>query len=92
MTTDDIAVSLGPVQQTLLIPLLGRAKETRRKGLLNDPKAVQIVERLDYDFSKWEGTASLVGSCIRTRMFDEEVKDFLQQHPAGTVVGNSVAV
>jgi O-methyltransferase involved in polyketide biosynthesis len=81
------AVELGPVQETLLIPLLGRAAETRRAGgLLRDPKAVEIVEQLDYDFSKWEGIRSLVGASLRTRMFDEEVRAFLAEHPGGTVV------
>ena len=32
---DSVAVDLGPIQETLLIPLLGRAEETRRPlGLL----------------------------------------------------------
>jgi O-methyltransferase involved in polyketide biosynthesis len=82
-----ISVELGPVQETLLIPLLGRAEETKRKnGLVHDPKAVSIVESLDYDFSKWRGIRSLVGASIRTRMFDEEVSAFLRAHPEGTVI------
>ncbi len=84
---NDIKVELGPVQETLLIPLLGRAKETHKtQGLVNDPKAVEIVDRLDYDFAKWNKIPSLVGSCIRTCMFDEEVSEFLNDHPEGTIV------
>ncbi|MEM9456739.1 MAG: class I SAM-dependent methyltransferase [Myxococcota bacterium] len=80
-------VDLGPVQETLLVPLLGRALETgKRRGLLCDPKAVEIVDRLDYDFDRWRGARSLVGACLRTRMFDEDVRDFLDMHPEGTVV------
>jgi len=82
----DVNVELGPVQETLLVPLLGRAMETRRKGLVNDPKAVEIVERLDYDFDKWRGGRSVVGATIRTRMFDEVVQRFLSKHPEGTIV------
>jgi O-methyltransferase involved in polyketide biosynthesis len=82
-----IAVELGPVQETLLIPLLGRAWETKRsRGLIKDDKAVEIVDALDYDFSKWHGTPSLAGATIRTRMYDDEVKRFLKKHPEGTVV------
>ncbi|MEM0955870.1 MAG: class I SAM-dependent methyltransferase [Pseudomonadota bacterium] len=82
-----IPVDLGPVQETLLIPLLGRAQETRlQRGLMHDPKAVSIVESLDYDFSKWLGTPSLVGASIRARIFDEQVSTFLSSHPSGTVV------
>lgn len=82
-----IPVDLGPVQETLLIPLLGRARETAKKrGLLGDPKAVEIVDTLAYDFSKWEGTRSLVGTCVRTCMFDHYVQSFLARYPHGTVV------
>lgn len=82
-----MAVDLGPVQETLLIPLLGRARETpKENGLLRDEKAVQIIQSLDYDFSKWENAKSLAGACFRTLMFDRLVTDFLEQHPQGTVV------
>ncbi len=82
-----IKVELGPVQETLLIPLLGRAEETKKKrGLLRDEKAVEIVDRLEYDFGKWKGIQSLLGASIRTRMFDRFVERFLRQSPTGTVV------
>ena len=82
-----LTVSLGPVQETLLIPLLGRAVETRKSGgLLSDPRAVEIVDQLDYDFTKWEKSRSLQGSVLRTRMIDDDVKDFLALYPQGTVV------
>jgi len=85
--TTKMKVELGAVQETLLIPLLARAEATRKKsGLLRDPKAVEIVDALDYDFGKWVGIRSLVGASIRARMFDEEVRAFLAEHPSGTVV------
>lgn len=86
-TTGKTKVDLGPVQQTLLMPLLGRALETRKpRGLIRDPRAVEIVDQLDYDFDRWRGARSLVGASLRTRMFDEEVREFLDEHPEGTVV------
>ena len=82
-----VPIELGPVQETLLIPLLGRAVETgKTNGLLKDPRAVEILEQLDYDFEKWRGIQSLVGASLRTRLFDEEVEAFLAVHPEGTVV------
>ncbi len=84
---EDRTVELGPVQETLLIPLLGRAEETRRgAGLIDDPKAVEIVDRLDYAFDKWRGKPSLRGASLRTRMIDDDVRAFLELHPRGTVV------
>ena len=82
-----VSVNLGPVQETLLIPLLGRAVETqKRNGLIQDKKAVSIVESLNYDFSKWEKSKSLAGATLRTRMFDQDVQTFLSEYPSGTIV------
>lgn len=82
-----VTVDLGPIQETLLTPLLGRAMDTqKRSGLIQDEKAVKIVETLDYDFSKWQKSKSLLGATVRTRMFNQEVQAFLSQHPSGTIV------
>ncbi len=84
---EKLKVTLGPVQETLLIPLWGRACATRNKsGLLDDPLAVEIVEKLDYDFTKWEKGPSGLMSVLRTRMIDDHVQQFLAQHPEGTIV------
>ena len=80
-------VDLGPVQETLLIPLLARARETEKpRGLLRDQRALDIVRSLDYDFKKWEGGRSLTGAMLRARMFDRYVESFLDANPSGTVV------
>ena len=85
--TKSVQVHLGAVQETLLIPLLARARETeRRRGLLRDPRAVELVRSLDYDFDKWEGGRSLKGAMLRARMFDRYVEEFVAAHPDGTVV------
>ena len=82
-----VPVELGPTQTTLLIPLLGRAEETRKaNGMINDPRAVEIVDQLDYDFSHWVGLQGLTGATARTLMYDEDVRAFLAEHPTGTVV------
>lgn len=81
-------IELGSVQETLLIPLISRAEETKKpNGLVHDPRAVEIVESVDYDFSKWlKNPSFLAGACIRTRMFDLITERFLAEHPAGTIV------
>ncbi|WP_213450106.1 class I SAM-dependent methyltransferase [Rhizomonospora bruguierae] len=81
-------VRLGAVQQTLMIPLYGRAVETgRRRPLLSDPAAVRIVTSLDYDFAQVKSfMRGAQGSVLRTAMFDVWVRRFLADHPDGTVV------
>lgn len=80
-------IQLGEVQETLLIPLYGRAVESQKAdGMLYDPSAVEMVNAIDYDFSKWDDKPSLPGSCLRTLGFDRWVKQFLEQHPQGTVI------
>lgn len=82
-----IKIELGPTQKTMLIPLFGRSEETKKEnGLILDDKAVEIVESVEYDFSKWVGKASLVGAVLRTVMFDEFVNEYLKQYPNGTIV------
>ncbi|MEN0064128.1 MAG: class I SAM-dependent methyltransferase [Myxococcota bacterium] len=81
-----LPVELGPVQQTLLIPLYGRAVETRKRhGLLDDPKATTIVDTLDYDFTKWDGQ-NVILACMRTKVYDEIAQRFLDENPTGTIV------
>ncbi|WP_329408126.1 class I SAM-dependent methyltransferase [Nocardia vinacea] len=85
MTSD--AAELGEIQETLLIPLYGRATETGKPdGLLHDAKAVEMVEAIDYDFARFNGGRSLLGVVLRTSMIDAWVLDFLDEHPEGTVV------
>jgi O-methyltransferase involved in polyketide biosynthesis len=45
-----VKVELGAVQQTLFIPLAARARETRRRRpVLRDPKAAEILASVDFD-------------------------------------------
>ncbi|BBX33415.1 O-methyltransferase domain-containing protein [Mycolicibacterium mageritense DSM 44476 = CIP 104973] len=77
---------LGEIQETLLIPLYGRARDARaRRSVLNDRRAVELVDGIDYDFSGFKGP-SLSGSVLRSAIFDGWVRQFLREHPAGTVV------
>jgi O-methyltransferase involved in polyketide biosynthesis len=81
------SIELGDVERTLLVPLYGRALETRQGGgLLRDPKAVEMVEAIDYDFLPFNDGATAMSCVLRTAVFDEWVKGFLAGHPGGTVV------
>jgi O-methyltransferase involved in polyketide biosynthesis len=86
MTTDRDQVELGQVQETLFIPLAGRAKETgKRRPILRDPKAVEILESVAFDRAKYSRTGGWT-TVIRTACFDLWVRQFLAEHPDGTVV------
>jgi O-methyltransferase involved in polyketide biosynthesis len=80
-------VRLGTVQETLLIPLYGRAVESRRnEAVLRDPVAEDLVAAIDYDFARFDGLPMLLGTVLRTSLFDRWVAAFLAEHPTGTVV------
>lgn len=81
-------VELTRVQETLLMPLWARACQSRaRFGLLRDPKAVEIADAIEYDFTKFEGSLQTqIGCVLRTMQFDAWVDDFLARHPRGTVI------
>jgi len=78
---------LGAVQETLFIPLAGRARASRgRRPVLRDPKAVEMMASIDYDAAKYGRGAGGTVTVLRTAIFDFWVRAFLDEHPAGTVV------
>nr|WP_214661414.1 class I SAM-dependent methyltransferase [Streptomyces polyasparticus] len=80
-------VQLGVVQETLLIPLYGRAVENRKpEPALRDPRAAEIAAAIDYDFTRFDELPSLHGTVLRTALYDRWVREFLEAHPDGTVV------
>lgn len=85
--TDRQQAELGAVQRTLFIPLAARASQTRRKRpVLRDPKAVEMVESIDFDAATYgQGWGGFV-TVLRTVVFDWWVREFLAAHPHGTVV------
>lgn len=83
-------IDLGPVAETLLIPLWARARDAGKKyPILNDTYARDIVDGVDYDFSKFETrymeNHQLVWS-IRAYNFDVCVKEFLEKHQNPVVI------
>lgn len=82
------------VQETLIVPLYGRALCTRRfPGLFSDPLAEELLERIDYDFSRLERQSESVMQvfgalevAMRQSDLAWEVRDYLARHPRATVV------
>jgi O-methyltransferase involved in polyketide biosynthesis len=86
---EKLRVELGGVPETLLWTLYHRAVEARRDdAVLDDPLAVDLVDRLDYPFAQRFGTGGGLGQwqALRVRCFDDEVRRFLGRHPEGQVV------
>jgi O-methyltransferase involved in polyketide biosynthesis len=83
-------IELGSVQKTLLLPLWGRAIETKkRQPLLVDEMAVSIIEKLNYDFSIISNNVSKLSQVswiARSLFFDEKIKDFMAIYPDATIV------
>lgn len=85
-TKDPLA--LGHVQQTLLIPLWARAVETKkRRPMVRDERARELVDRLDFDFGVFRHAyGTQLGCVLRGLLYDAWVGAFLDRHPTGTVV------
>lgn len=84
---DDTRVELGVVQETLLITLAARAKETRKtRPILRDPKAAEMVAAIGEQAAKYERDLGAWVNVMRTAIFDAWVRAFLAEHPEATVV------
>ena len=80
-------ISLSGVPETMLQTVYARAKETEQRGAICDKKAVEIVKKLDYDFSLADkDTAMSSGVIARTIGLDRRVKQYLEEHPGAVVV------
>ncbi|WP_319419494.1 class I SAM-dependent methyltransferase [Pleurocapsa sp. FMAR1] len=75
------------VSETLLLTLYMRNLETKRKnGIIKDKKSVEIVDRINYNFSRHDSDFSQALIAIRTEAIDKLVYNFINQYPNSTVV------
>jgi O-methyltransferase involved in polyketide biosynthesis len=80
-------IELTGVPETLLWNLYHRAAEARRPdAVIDDPKAVELVDSIDYPFERFGGGQLAQWHALRVACFDEEIRGFLARHPGGTVV------
>ncbi|HEY9543713.1 class I SAM-dependent methyltransferase [Prevotella sp.] len=82
------ANQLSAIPETMLITLWAKATETENGGkLIHDEKAVEMIRKIDYDFSKFKKAAmSQVGCCVRASLIDQETLEFLKNHPDAVVI------
>ncbi len=83
-------LNLNNVQETLFLPLWGRAVEShKKKPLLYDDKALSIIRSIPYDFSVISKNISQLVQAAwiaRSIFFDKKIKEFISLYPNATVV------
>ncbi len=78
-------ISLTPEEETLLIPLYAKAQP--ENPLFFDPKAQEILNLVDYDFSRLRVPyKTVVLICQRAKKLDAVTRDFLAGNPKGVVL------
>ena len=80
-------MELNNESKTLFIPLLGKAIMSKDNLFLHDPKAEEIISKIDYDFnslkqSKW---LSMYMS-VRALIIDELCNKYIEKHPNATII------
>lgn len=85
---EKIKPELNGAAETMLQSFYARAQYSlSRKHKFYDAKAVEMVEKIDYDFSKASKDSTMGSGVIaRTIVFDELVKKYIDQNPDCTVV------
>ena len=91
---EKVHIESNTVQETLVIPLYGRKLCTERfPSLFQDRKAVELIDRLDYDFSALEKRAGSLGyqfGALEVAMRESdllwEMRDYLETHPRAALV------
>ena len=87
MKTSINVTELQEVSETLLITVYLRNLETKREdSIIKDNKSVEIVDRINYNFSKFDSQLNQAIIAIRTEIIDEVVKNFISQNPDGTII------
>lgn len=94
MKKGTVRIEKNTVQETLIIPLYGRRLCTERfPKMFQDQSAIELMNRLDYDFSelekKSESMTQVFGAlecAMRQNDLAWEVRDYLKTHPKAAVV------
>ena len=81
-------VNVTGVPETMVQTLYARAKETKTKNAkIKDEIAVELVKKLDYDFSKADKDKAMTyGVIARTIVLDRMVEQYLEKHENTVVV------
>jgi O-methyltransferase involved in polyketide biosynthesis len=85
-----MSVQLSSLEKTLVVPLWHRAQASKaHPELLNDVKAIELVNHLEYDFSIFEQrftNEDSFRSAARARQFDDKLRTYISAHPDASIV------
>ena len=85
-----IHVELNSVHETLLLPLWGRAVESKKqRPMLVDETAVEIMQKIDYDFSTIARSMSPITQIAwiaRSLHVDRTIRHIRETHPRASIV------
>jgi O-methyltransferase involved in polyketide biosynthesis len=89
-----IRIEKNSVQETLVLPLFGKAWAVRNyPDIFKDQDVKQIMDRVDYDFSALEkaaggvkGKIASLAAATRQAALVWEIRDYLKDHPKALVV------
>ncbi|MBN1409445.1 MAG: class I SAM-dependent methyltransferase [Spirochaetales bacterium] len=88
LIVDKEKITFTKEKETLFIPLYGKAMESKKaNAVLIDKKAEEIIELIDYDFSKLkipQKTDIMMG--LRAKKIDDYTKEFLLRNPRSIVL------
>ena len=85
-----VILDMQSIQGTMLLPLWGRAAYSREfPEILNDELAIEIVDKLNFDFSSIEKHSNkfiCLGYLVRARKIENKISEFIQKYPKATIV------
>ncbi len=87
---EKIQISLDGIQETLVLPLWGRAIESIKPNpVIEDHKALEFIKKLDYDWNKIssgyddDGALSYI---FRAKSLDDAICEYIEKQPNATIV------
>lgn len=87
---EKINFELGAIQETLLLPLTARVIESKkRNGIINDPKSIDVVRKINFNYRELGRKMSefgVFGLAVRAYKFDQLIVNFLKDHPKGKIL------
>ena len=88
ITVEKMKQTLNGIPETLLIPLWARAVEIKHSNpIINDHKAIEMMEQINYDFNKFDSEwTTQISIAVRTEILDNATKEFITKFPDAVII------